>query len=299
MKRVIVGTGYLFLSLLGTCLNLSALSVLPECEKSLTRPLLIFFSTQLFVGIGTLLSIAVPVPYMVATNLPYFINPHLEGAPGLLVVLTVLTSYLIQFSVSIYRNIRVVFRVAEVISTDIVVEVLTALAFVLAVYISVDITKVTNMRRFSVDHLSWEQTKEEHFRLRNVIAYSAIVGMMFYALSIFDLLYRHIYDEEKEESTSTSPKTLLLYQVLHLICDIVFCVLILLPGVERPSDSPTLAIVHSLFNIFGPAVWPTFSLIIYSERIRNELCFRAYLMAKACASQDNIQTARNGRSRPT
>ncbi|VDN34886.1 unnamed protein product [Cylicostephanus goldi] len=109
MKRVIVGTGYLFLSLLGTCLNLSTLSVLPECEKSLTRPLLIFFSTQLFVGIGTLLSIAVPVPYMVAKNLPYFVDPHFAGAPGLLVVLTVLTSYLIQFCVSIYRNIRVVF----------------------------------------------------------------------------------------------------------------------------------------------------------------------------------------------
>ncbi|KHJ82890.1 hypothetical protein OESDEN_17415 [Oesophagostomum dentatum] len=144
MKKAIVGSSYLVLSLLGTCLNLSTLSVLPECEKALTRPLLIFFSIQLFTGIGTLLSVAIPVPYMIAANKPYFINPLLIGAPGLLICLTLLTSYLLQFCICIYRNIRVVFsRVAKAVYRDIVVEILIALSVLLAVKICVDITRDT------------------------------------------------------------------------------------------------------------------------------------------------------------
>ncbi|KHJ98495.1 hypothetical protein OESDEN_01512 [Oesophagostomum dentatum] len=127
-----------------------------------------------------------------------------------------------------------------------------------------------------------------------------MVGAMFYALSIFDLLYQyvHIYDEGKRESTATAPKTLLLFQILHFVCDVIFCVLIVLPRVENASEDPNLAIIHSFFNIFGPAVWPTISLIVYSEKVRNELCFRTFLMFKACSSQDNLQNRpRPNRSR--
>ncbi|KAL6742968.1 hypothetical protein Aduo_016056 [Ancylostoma duodenale] len=297
MKKVIVGSGYLVLSLLGTCLNLSTLSVLPECEKSLTRPLLIFFSIQLFIGIGTLLSVAVPVPYMIATNRTYFINPLLIGAPGVLICLTLLTSHLIQFCICIYRNIRVVFtRATQAVFTDIVVQILIVLAFLLAVYISIDIARNTNARRFSLHKLAWDQTDDESIRLLRLVVFSSMVGAMFYALSIFDLLYQHIYDEEKHESTETTPRTRLLYQILHLVCDVIFCILIVLPRVEHASTHPNLAIIHSFLTIFGPAVWPTISVIVYSENVRNELCFRTFLMFKACSSQDNIQNRTHPRA---
>ncbi|EYC23989.1 hypothetical protein Y032_0014g2256 [Ancylostoma ceylanicum] len=295
MKKTIVGSGYLVLSLLGTCLNLSTLSVLPECEKSLTRPLLIFFSIQLFIGIGTLLSVAVPVPYMIATNRAYFVNPILIGAPGLLICLTLLASYLIQFCICIYRNIRVVFnKTSEGIFADIIVQILIALAFLVAVCISANIIHWTNVRRFSLHKLAWDQADYESNVLLNVVGWTSMVGAMFYALSISDLLYEHIYDEEKHESTETTPKTRLLYQILHLVCDIIFCILIVLPRIEHVSMHPNLAIIHSFLTIFGPAVWPTISVIAYSERVRNELCFRTFLMFKACSSQDNIQN----RTRP-
>lgn len=298
MKKVIVGSGYLVLSLLGTCLNLSTLSVLPECEKSLSRPLLIFFSIQLFVGIGTLLSVAIPVPYMIATNRPYFINPLLSGTPGVLICITFIASFLIQFCVCIYRSIRIVFsKAAQSLFPDIVVQVLIGIAFLLALNASVDITRSTDVRRFSLASLSWQQSDREYISILSLVVYSALVGLMFYALSIFDLLYQHIYDEEKPESTAESPKACLLYQILHLLCDVIFCVLIVLPRVDDTASDPNLAIIHSLINIFGTAVWPTISLIVYSARVRHELCFRTSLMFKACPSHTNNIPTRTSRLR--
>ncbi|KAK6753618.1 hypothetical protein RB195_012918 [Necator americanus] len=290
MKRAIVGSGYLVLSLLGTCFNLSTLSVLPECERSLTRPLLIFFSIQLFIGIGTLLTVAIPVPYMIATDRSYFVNPLLIGAPGVLICLTLLSSYLIQFCICIYRNIRVVFnKFSETLFTDIVVKLLIVFASLLAVHISVIITRTTTIRRFSLHLLAWEQTDAEYITMLSVVVYSSMVGAMFYAFSIFDLLYQHIYDQEKHETIETTPKTLLFYQILHLICDAIFCLLIVLPRFEYFSKRPNLIIAHSFLNIFGSAIWPAISLIVYSEKVRNELCFRTILMLKMCSSPDNIQ----------
>ncbi|VDP61697.1 unnamed protein product [Heligmosomoides polygyrus] len=117
--------------------------------------------------------------------------------------------------------------------------------------------------------LSWQQSDREYISILSLVVYSALVGLMFYALSIFDLLYQHIYDEEKPESTAESPKACLLYQILHLLCDVIFCVLIVLPRVDDTASDPNLAIIHSLINIFGTAVWPTISLIVYSARVRH------------------------------
>ncbi|KAK5975215.1 hypothetical protein GCK32_003524 [Trichostrongylus colubriformis] len=270
MKKVVIGSGYLVLSLLGTCLNLSTLSVLPECEKSLTRPLLIFSSIQLFTGIGTLLSVAIPVPYMIATNRPYFMNPLIAGAPGGLICITLIVLFLIQFCICFYRSIRVAFStIAQLLFPDLVVEILIGITFILAVNACVEITRNTEARRFSLEALSWRQTQREYMYMLTLIVYSSMMGLMFYALSFFDLLYEHIYEKEKYETAESTPKIRLLYQIFHLICDVIFCSLIVLPQVENPSTNPNLAITHSLLNIFGPAVWPTISLIVYSERVRH------------------------------
>ncbi|ETN82327.1 hypothetical protein NECAME_08039 [Necator americanus] len=87
-----------------------------------------------------------------------------------------------------------------------------------------------NIRRFSLHLLAWEQTDAEYITMLSVVVYSSMVGVMFYAFSIFDLLYQHIYDQEKHETIETTPKTLLFYQILHLICDAIFCLLIVLPS---------------------------------------------------------------------
>ncbi|VDO69268.1 unnamed protein product [Haemonchus placei] len=130
-------------------------------------------------------------------------------------------------------------------------------------------TRSTDARRFSLETLSWQQTDREYVFMLSLVAYSSLIALMFYALSIFDLLYMHIYVEEKPESTETKPIIRMLYQILHLICDIIFCFLIVLPRVSNPSANQNLAITHSLLNIFGPAVWPTISLIVYSKRVRH------------------------------
>ncbi|XGW02547.1 hypothetical protein V3C99_014523 [Haemonchus contortus] len=288
MKKVVIGSGYLVLSLLGTCLNLATLSVLPECEKSLSRPLLIFFAIQLFTGIGTFFSVAIPVPYMIATNRPYFMNPLIAGAPGVVICITLLVLFFIQFCICFYRSLCVVFNTAvRKFFPDIVIQILTAVTFLLAVNASLDMTRSTDARRFSLETLSWQQTDREYVFMLSLVAYSSLIALMFYALSIFDLLYMHIYVEEKPESTETKPIIRMLYQILHLICDIIFCFLIVLPRVSNPSANQNLAITHSLLNIFGPAVWPTISLIVYSKRVRHELCFRAVIMCKTCSSPNN------------
>ncbi|WKY10650.1 hypothetical protein Q1695_002761 [Nippostrongylus brasiliensis] len=300
MKKVIVGSGYLVLSLFGTCLNLSTLSVLPECEQTLGRPLLIFFSVQLFIGIGTLLSVAIPVPYMTATNRPYFMNPLIVGAPGVLICVTFLTSFLIQFCICIYRSVRIVCtKMTQSMFPDIVVQILIGIAFILAISKSFDITKKTTARRFSLESLSWEQTDHEYVAILSVIVYSSIVGVMFYALSIFDLLYQHIYDEEKheDEDSDDAPKTRLFYQILHLVCDVAFCTLIILPRVSDPQSNSNLAIMHSFINIFGTAIWPTISLIIYSSNVKRELVVRTVLMCNTCSSSSNNHASPAIRSR--
>ncbi|KAK6045804.1 hypothetical protein COOONC_16691 [Cooperia oncophora] len=179
---------------------------------------------------------------------------------------------------------------------DIVVQILICIAFVLAVRVSGVITRDTDTRRFSLETLSWHQTDREYISMLTFVVYAAMMGLMFYALSILDLLYMHIYDEEKHETTETTPKTRLLYQIIHLICDIIFCLLIVLPRVDDHSANSNLAIIHSLLNIFGPAIWPTISLIVYSGRVRHELCFRMILMCKTCSSP-NSNNVDNRRSR--
>ncbi|KAK6028322.1 hypothetical protein OSTOST_05634 [Ostertagia ostertagi] len=181
---------------------------------------------------------------------------------------------------------------------DVVVRILISIAFLLAVNAGVEITQSTDARRFSLVTLSWHQTDREYISMLSFVVYSSMIGLMFYALSIFDLLYKHIYDEEKHETAETTPKTQMLYQILHLACDVIFCLLIVLPRVDDPLANPNLAITHSLLNTFGPAVWPTISLIVYSKRVRHELYFRTVIMCRTCSSPNssNIDN-RRGRMR--
>ncbi|VDP44697.1 unnamed protein product [Heligmosomoides polygyrus] len=57
-------------------------------------------------------SLAPFTPGVSATNRPYFINPLLSGTPGVLICITFIASFLIQFCVCIYRSIRIVFSKA-------------------------------------------------------------------------------------------------------------------------------------------------------------------------------------------
>ncbi|KJH48454.1 hypothetical protein DICVIV_05424 [Dictyocaulus viviparus] len=289
-KKALVGSGYLVLGLFGVCLNLSTLSILPECEQSLGRPLLIFFSIQLFIAIGTLIFVAIPVPCMIATNRPYIMNPLLSGAPGLLICFTLVASFVLQFCICMYRSVRIVFnRTTQCLFPDVVMQIIIGVAFLLSVHISVTITQSTNVRRFSLIHLNWQQSDHEYISLLTVVVYFSLASLMFYALSIFHLLYEHIYDKNQYKDSTIAMKT----QLLCLICDIIFATLLMLPRIDEPSKYPNLTILHSILNIIGAALWPTAYIIMYSKKVRTELCFRTFLMCSACSRNKNTPSQNN------
>uniref|UniRef100_A0A1I7XM97 Aa_trans domain-containing protein n=1 Tax=Heterorhabditis bacteriophora TaxID=37862 RepID=A0A1I7XM97_HETBA len=132
--------------------------------------------------------VAIPVPYMIAVDLPYFVNPILSETPGVLLSFTTIVSFSIQFWICVYRNISATF----------------------------------NRHAF-------------------------------------------IYDDELHESAHTKPATKILSQIVHLACDITFCLLMVLPNF---GTSPNAELIHSLINIYGTAIWPTISLIMYSQKVR-------------------------------
>ncbi|CAD6195415.1 unnamed protein product [Caenorhabditis auriculariae] len=271
-----IGTSYLTMGLCGISMNLMIVSIIPEIGEFLSRPLALLASCQLFISIVQLTAVFIPVPYMIATNKPYFLNEIIINFPGSILLTMQLASLLVQFFSTVYRNLSVLSEnICEKLFHDWVVYLMLAISISYPIYHAASLSIETTIHRFSLETLGFSRSEIEIISVITFVAVVALFALMFYILAFSDLIYRTLFDpddgDDKESSTCSELATTLAF----LVSDVIYSFLICLPRIFDPW-------LQSFVNVFAVALWPSVTLISYDLHVQAAFAFRVRGMFQSC-----------------